>query len=162
MSEALQEAQEFIVDTDIKAGWVLKKIKEIREQRDSYVEWYTKKIEEANANADFETANLERMLAEFFKTVPHKKTKTQESYSMPGGKLILKKQNPEIKRDDKTVIEWLKQNNGQNYVKTTESLDWASLKADTAVFGENVVNGDGEIIPGIEVVERPEKFIVEV
>ena len=161
MSEAMMR-EDFVVDTDFKAGWALKKIKEIREQRDNAVAWYKKKQKEAEEEADFATANLERMLSEYFKTVPHKKTKTQESYAMPEGKLVMKKQNPEFVRDDKTVIDWLKKNKGENYVKVTESLDWENLKKDTAVFGETVVNGDGEVIPGIEVKERPEKFVVEV
>ena len=159
MSELVNET--FVIDTDAKANWALQKIAEARADRDTWVKWYEEKIEEIKAQTDFNTMNLERMLAEYFATVPHKKTKTQESYPLKNGKLVLKKQNPEFKRDDKTVIEWLKQNN-KGFVKVSESLDWAGLKAATAVFNGSVVTEDGEIIPGIEVIEREEKFTVEV
>jgi phage host-nuclease inhibitor protein Gam len=102
------------------------------------------------------------MLADYFESVPHKQTKTQESYTLPGGKLILKTQNPEYKRDDKTVIEWLKQNNGGEFIKVTESLAWADLKAKTAVLNGKLFSEDGEEIPGVEIIEREPKFIVEV
>lgn len=160
--ENFVEPEGFTIDTDAKAKWALEKIKEARTDCDIWVTWYTKKIEEIKAQTEYNTANLERLLMDYFDTVPHKLTKTQESYSLPGGKLILKKQNPEYKRDDKAVIEWLKANKGERYVKIKEELDWASLKAETAAFEGHIVTDDGEIVPGVDVIERPAKFVVEV
>lgn len=167
MSELIREEQYnepegFVIDTDAKAGWALDKIREARADRDRWVAWYKDRIAEIEAQTDFNTINLERMLCEYFANVPHKKTKTQESYSLPGGKLVMKLQNPEYKRDDKTVIEWLKANNQERFVKVKEELDWASLKAKTAAFEGHIVTEDGEFIPGIEVVDREPKFVVEV
>lgn len=163
MSELIKtESEGFVIDTDAKAGWALDKIREAREDRDRWVKWYEDKIAEITAQTDFDTMNLERMLAEYFASVPHKKTKTQESYSLPGGKLILKTQNPEYKRDDKTVIEWLKKNNGGEFIKVKEELAWADLKAKTAALNGKLFSEDGEEIPGVEVIDRPEKFVVEV
>lgn len=163
MSELLMnETEGFVIDTDAKAGWALDKIREARADRDRWVKWYEDKIKEITEQTDFNTLTLERMLAEYFASVPHKKTKTQESYALPGGKLVMKTQNPEYKRDDKAVIDWLKANGQQQFVKTKEELDWAGLKNATAVFEGHIVTEDGEIVPGVEVISRPEKFIVEV
>ena len=163
MSELLKaETEGFVIDTDAKAEWALNKIREARADRDAWVEWYKSKIAEITEQTDFDTMNLERLLAEYFATVPHKKTKTQESYKLPGGKLVLKTQNPEYKRDDKTVIDWLKNNAHGQFVKVKEELDWAGLKDATAVFEGHIVTEDGEIIPGVEVTNRDAKFIVEV
>lgn len=155
-------ADDFRIDTDAKAEWALKKIAEARADRDRWVAWYTDKIAEIKAQTDFDTMNLENMLAEYFATVPHKKTKTQESYKLPGGKLVLKTQNPEFKRDDGKVIEWLKKNNMPQFVKIEETLAWKELKDATAVFEGHIVTEDGEIVPGIDVVDREAKFVVEV
>lgn len=163
MSETMNlEPEGFIIDTDAKANWALQKIREARSDRDAWVKWYEDKIAEIKAQTDFDTMNLERMLAEYFATVKHKKTKTQESYSLPGGKLILKTQNPEYKRDDKTVIEWLKKNKLTKFVKVKEELNWSDLKDATAAFEGHIVTEDGEIVPGVEVIERESKFVVEV
>jgi phage host-nuclease inhibitor protein Gam len=166
MSELIREENHiepegFVIDTDAKAQWALDKIHEARKDRDMWVKWYTDKIAEIKAQTDFDTMNLERMLAEYFATVPHKKSKTQETYPLKGGKLILKTQNPEYKRDDKTVIDWLKKNNMTEFVKVKEELDWAGLKDKTAALDGNIVTEDGEIVPGIEVVEREPKFMVD-
>lgn len=165
MSELLNTEHEgFTIDTDAKAEWALGKIRAARADRDRMIEWYKAKINEITEQTESETAYLEGMLSGYFRMTEqaHKRTKTQETYSLPSGKLILKKQNPEYKRDEKTVIEWLKENKLPQFVKVTESLDWAALKAATGTIGGNVVTEDGEIIPGIEVTEREEKFIVEV
>ena len=156
------ESDGFVIDTDAKAEWALKKIREARADRDKWVEWYTDKIAEIKAQTDFDTLNLEHMLAEYFATVPHKKTKTQESYKLPGGKLVLKTQNPEYNRDDARVIDWLKKNGQAQFVKVEEKLDWAALKSATAVFDGHIVTEDGEIIDGVEVINRDAKFVVEV
>lgn len=162
MSELLNvEAESFVIDTDAKAEWALQKIREARADRDKWVEWYQAKIREITEQTDFNTMNLERLLADYFATVPHKKTKTQESYKLPGGKLVLKTQNPEYKRDDAAVIEWAK-GNAPQFVKVKEELDWAALKGATAVFEGHIVTEDGEIVPGVEVTDRDAKFVVEV
>ena len=163
MSELLKaETEGFVIDTDAKAEWALQKIREARADRDRWVNWYEDKIKEIKEQTDFDTMNLERMLADYFATVPHKKTKTQESYKLPGGKLVLKVQNPEYKRDDNTVIAWAKENNMAQFVKVEEKLAWQELKDATAVFEGHIVTEDGEIVPGVDVVNRESKFIVEV
>ena len=163
MSE-FNEYDGFVIDTDKKAEWALSKIREKRAERDRFVEWYNAKIKEITEQTDFETMNFERMLADYFGMTEkaHKHTKTQESYSLPSGKLILKKQNPEYKRDDKAVIAWLKENSGGQFIKVKEELDWAGLKGATAVIGDKIATEDGEFIPGVEVIEREPKFVVEV
>ena len=164
MTEAIQNTipeEELEVRSTIEAKWQFEQRRKIIEDRDELISYYEDQIAKVKADADYKIGFIDRALFAFFQTVEHKKTKTQESWSIPSGKLILKKQAPEFKRDEKTVIDWLKQNGGTDYVKTVESLDWANLKKDTTVVGSTIVNNDGEIIPGVEVIEREDKFVVE-
>lgn len=153
---------EFVIDTDAKAAWAVSRIAEKREKAEEFVEWYEQKIKEIKEEVEQDCAFLSASLEKYFDRVPHKSTKTTESYTFPGGKLTRKKQQAEYKRDDKTIIDWLKTNADGRFVKVTESVDWAALKDATGVFEGNVVTGDGEVVPGIEVIERPDKFVVEV
>ena len=166
MSEILktnieEQEEELVVRSDIEAGWQLKRRKELIADRDNLIAFYQARIDAVKKDSEVKLSIIDRALFLFFQTVQHHKTSTQESYTHPEGKLVLKKQAPEFKRDDKAVMSWLKDNNGGNYIKTTESLDWASLKKDTTVMGNAIVNSDGEIIPGVEVIEREAKFTVE-
>ena len=153
--------EEIEIRSDIEAGWQLKRRKEIISDRDELISFYKDRIKAVEEDAAFKLGLIDRALFAFFKTVKHKKTATQESYQHPLGKLVLKKQAPEYKRDDKKVIAWLKDNKFDSYVKVEETLDWVALKKVVTIMGANIVNEDGEIIPGVEVVEREDKFTVE-
>ena len=156
-----EQEQEIEVRTDIEAGWQLERRKKIIADRDELISFYNDRIEEVKADAEWKLGFVERALRAFFNTRPHQKTKTQEYVKLPGGKLMLKVQNPEYKRDDKTVIEWLKKNGMSEFVKVEEKLDWAALKAATGTIDGRIVTGDGEFIPGVEVTERDPKFTIE-
>lgn len=166
MSEVLNnnpETEEIVeVRSAIEAKWQFEQRKRIVNDRDELIAYYEDQIAKVKADAEYKIGFIDRALFAFFQTVEHKKTKTQESWSIPAGKLVLKKQAPEYKRDDKAVIEWLKNNNASQFVKVEEKLDWAGLKSETTVVGNTIVNQDGEIIPGVEVIEREPKFSVEV
>ena len=175
MSEYIEPAtvpEHWVCDSDGKAKWVCEQIKKIEDNRDYMVAWYKEQIKKAQDTAEFERMKWEGYLAAYFDTVPHKKASKSESYSFPGGKLVLKRQDPEYKRDEPTVIAWLKEHNAPQFVKVKETLDWDNLKKSCAgesegqmIFGEQVTE-DGEIvqltIPGIDVVYREDKFVVEV
>ena len=53
--------------------------------------------------------------------VPHKVTKTQESYALPSGKLVLKEQKPEWVHDDTQLLPWVKANLPE-MIRTKESI----------------------------------------
>lgn len=161
MSEFV-ENESFVIDTDAKAEWALQKIRETRADRDRFVKWYTEKIAEIKAQCDFDTMNLERMLREYFETVPHRETKTQSVYNLPSGKLYVKKQNPEYKRDDAVVIDWAKQTGNNHLVKVEESLDWKELKSTATALDGKLFDENGEEIPGVEVIDREPVFCVDV
>ena len=170
--ETIEIPEHWVCDSDGKAMWACNVIKEIRDKRDFMVDWYKQQIKKVEEQADFDTLRLEKHLEMYFSKVPHKKANKSESYTFPGGKLVLKHQDPEYKRDEQTVIEWLKKNDGAQFVKTKEELAWKELKeassgvVDGKIILREEINEDGEIIqipvPGIEVVEREDKFCVEV
>lgn len=167
MSELLQDEtrEEFSVIDDATAQWCMKKIKEAEADRAMWKAHYEAQMEKVNKAADESIAYFTGKLEEYFATVPHKATKTTESYSLPGGKLVQKKQNPEYKTDDAELLQWLKENFMFDFIKTktVESADWAGLKKIVTVTpdGAHVATDDGEIIPGVTVTPRPDVFKVE-
>ena len=156
------EERRFVVDDDQKAEWCIRKIAEARKEMMDWIEFYVAQTDKVKARCESRIQFFETMLEGYFRTVPHKATKTQESYQLPSGKLVVKKQAPEIERDDDQVIAWLKANCEGAHVKTKETLDWSELKKNVVFMNGCVINGDGEIIPGITVTERPDVFKVEV
>lgn len=97
-------------------------------------------------------------LIEYFETIDEKfkkKTKTQEKYRLPSGEIIKKYPGPEFKRDEEKLLNWIKSNKMNDYVEVKETPKWGELKKITEVFNGQVVTEDGEIIEGVELIERP-------
>ena len=176
MSEFLKEEtpvrEAFEVDNDMKAEWCLKKIRQIRSEQQAEVEeltrqmkFYQDQMDLINKQADDDAEFFESMLRRYFaKRVDDgftKATKTQTTYKLPTGTLKLKHQAPEFERDTAVLLPWLEQNS-PDLVKVEKTANWAELKKRISVVGETAVSADGEVIPGVKVVEREDKFVVEV
>ena len=167
MDDELEE-EEFMILNDQAAEWSLLRLKEDKEEMNRFVdvcekqiEFYEAKIRIAKERYENKTGYLKGKLMEYFLTVPHKNTKTQETYSLPSGKLKLKYPKPEYKRDDGTLLNWLKARDMTDYIKVSESPQWGELKKTVQVAGDKACI-DGEIIDGIQVVGRQPVFDVEI
>lgn len=169
MSEAIDprffvdEPQGFTVTDDSSAKWCMEKIKEAEKDRAMWKAHYHAQMEKVNKATDDSVAYFTAKLEEYFANVPHKTTKAQESYTLPGGKLIRKKQQPKFETDDEALVPWLEENFMGQLVKVKKSADWAALKKICSVTpdGEHVATDEGEIIPGVTVTQRPDVFKVE-
>ena len=159
-----EEEAGFHVDDDSAAEWCLKKIREEKAELEKWEAFYKGQLEKMQKRADYRIQFFEGKLAMYFGSVPHKVTKTQESYQLPGGKLVYKRQAPEIQRDDEAILAWVRENYHypEAYIETKETLKWGELKKVLTVAGDGMATQDGEMIPGITVTERPDKFVVEV
>jgi len=151
----------FHVTDDKAAQWCMQKIMEAETDRAMWKAHYEAQMEKVNKAADESIAYFTGKLEEYFATVPHKATKTQESYTLPGGKLVLKQQQPKFETDDDKLVPWLEANGRTGLVKIKKSADWATLKKSLNFVGENAVTVDGEIVPGVKVEQRPNVFKVE-
>ena len=163
MSEVLNEGirENWIPTNDQDAEWCLAQKRNAEAEKQKWIDFYEEQKRKVIESCDLTIHNMEAYLETYFQDVPHKVTKTQESYQLPSGKLVMKHQEPEYERDDSKVIEWLKENCDGHYIKIKESLDWAGLKKSCQVIGNCLVTEDGQIIPCVNVIERMDIFKVE-
>lgn len=168
INEMVDNEERFVINDDGKAEWALNKIIEEKAETqrminvaNSMIMKYQEKIEVYQNQFESKTAYLKEQLRQYFETVPHKITKTQETYKLPSGTLKLKKQNPEYIRDEEKLLEWVKANK-ISYVKTKESVNWAELKKELKFVDNKALTVDGEIVDGITVSERPSVFEIDI
>ena len=161
MTEYTESSTEFVVTDDSSAEWCIKKIREAQENVAKWRAHYDQQMQrienEANSTISFMTAKLE----EYFEKVPHKETKTQQSYKLPSAKLVRKQQQPRFDIDDDITVKWLEDNHLDDLVKIKKTADWSSIKKRFTVNGYAVISEDGEIVPGIAVTQREDIFKVE-
>lgn len=159
--EEQEELQEVACFDDASAEYLIRRIREANDQYDRMAEWYEFQLKKLREVRDNTVAWAERGLRSYLDMVPAKVTKTQISYDLPGGKLALKAQAPEYERDDEALVPWLKGNGMTEMVKIKESANWAELKKALKEGPEGtMITADGEIVPGVKVIEREPKFTV--
>ena len=169
--------ERFVIDSDRKAEWAINRIKEIAADKQKWLDFYTAKIEAVTDECDYKTANLTEKLREYFLTLDAaKETKTQFSYELPSGKLILKKSKYDFKitDEDKFTAAVAERLPKLMKTKTVAKPDWAEIKKrlELPPFGGSplFLTEDGEVIPlegevipleGVEYKAEPEKFEVK-
>lgn len=162
--------QQFVIDNDTKADWAIRKIAEdkqeyerIKELAEEQIAQLQAKKEAAERRFGYRTGYLRSLLAQYFMQVPHRKTKTQETYQLLSGKLVLKlsKAKPVYSEDE--LVKYLKESGLKDYVKTEEKAKWGELKKLLDTSSDKAVLKDtGEIIDCIRLEQTPEEFKVEV
>lgn len=160
--------QGFIIDNDSKADWAVRTIREAQAERDRLLALAEQRIAELTEQMEGirercirNTEHLMQQLGQYMGMVKTKQTKTQETYQLLSGKLVHKYGGYDYKRDDQQVIAWCMANGRGSMVKVKEELDWAELKKTLTVQDDMAVTEDGEIIPGIVVEHKPDRFDIK-
>lgn len=152
------EKQTFVVDSDSKADWCCKIIKQeeaeverLTNTIDEEIDMLKAKKERLQQQLISKTGFLKGKLADYFETVEKKELKTCFKYKLPSADLVFVKPSVKQERDDSKIIDWLTNNNKMDYIKVTPSVDWAELKK--TVFFKDV--------DGVTEVQVPARFEVK-
>ncbi len=159
------EDERWVVKNDDEAEWIIEKYNEkliesarYRLSLENKIQLLQDKLNKLNDNDRTLVDMRNSYLLEYFETIDDKfkkKTKTMEKYRLPSGEIVKKYPGPEFKRTDDELVQWIKSHH-LNLVEIKETPKWGELKKLTVVSGRQVVFRDtGEIIDGVEVIERP-------
>ena len=165
-----QQSQRWRIADDGCADWALKKIKLEKDEHDRIVALAEQEIsrlkyqiETADRRYEQNTSFLTSMLAEYFETVPHKKTKTgTESYRLLNGQLVKKPAAVKMQPDDEKLVAWLRAAGREELIKVETKAMWGELKKQITLVGTvAMIEETGEIVEGIDIVEAPPAFSVK-
>lgn len=152
------------------ADWACRKIAEekaelnrIKELAEAQIDRIEEKVAAAERRFENSTSFLTGKLAEYFETVPHKTTKTKASYRLLSGTLTRKFGGQQMKQDDEKLVEFLKVSGNLEFIKTEEKPKWGEYKKRLEVMGGKVVDKEtGEIVEGVQLIDKPDTFSVDV
>jgi hypothetical protein len=163
-----EKPEQFCINNDALAEWAARRIREHEAERDrlidtskTFIAHYENRIKEATERCAKDIAFLLTHLERYFDTVPHKTAKTQQTYRLPSFRLKRKQQNPDFKRDAAPLLAWAKLTD-QSFVRVKEEPAWDAIKAACVIKSNRLIHPEtGEVVPGVEVVLRPDVFTVE-
>ena len=160
---------DYTINNDVDAEKILISLKEQTNDIDRQIEICKQMIDTYQDHIDvYEQKKKEKLdfyralLNEYFDRVETNKAKTQESYSLPSGKLIRKLPSIKLVHDGEKLKQWLKENSINEFVEVTEKVKWGEFKKELKVTDNGqVVTADGEIVDGVEVETVPPTFDIK-
>ena len=160
--ESEEQMAEVPMLDDMDAEYMVGFIRQANAEYDKMESWYCRMLEKAKEVRDRKVQWAEGNLRAYFDAVPAKVSKTQKSYELPSAKLVLKHQEPKYTTKDEELVPWLKKNGKAGLIRVKEEADWANLKKELKVSpdGAAMVTEDGEVVPGVTVTQREDKFSV--
>ena len=160
----------FSIVSDLQAEHFLKKIKKAAEEKDRLVDLANKEIEDLTKQIEaFEekykndTGFLRMKLFEYFTKVEHKETKTQESYKLLSGSLVLKKPTQKMVKNDEKLAEFL-EGYAPEYIEVVKKPKWGEFKKELSIQDGKVINNQtGEVVPDdvVSLEDAPGEFDVK-
>lgn len=159
----------FTIDSDSMADWALKKIADEKAEFEridaiaaEQIAELTAKREDLKRKYENKTGFLKGRLAAYFETVPHKETKTQETYNLLSGKLVKKKASVKLKADNDKLLAYMRINGLGAFIKTEEKPAWGDYKKRLDTVDGMVVDTEtGIVVDGVVAEEIPAEFTVK-
>lgn len=160
----------FVIDNDEKAEWAIEKLKDLKDEYERILALANAKMDELQAKITREQEKYEKdkqffeiLLTKYLESVKCKTTKSgTKTYQLISGKLTKKPKGIEYKKDNDTLLIWLKNTNHKEFIKTKEDINWLDLKKQITVNGDSCIIADtGELIEGISACETEGKFEVK-
>lgn len=167
------ENEDWKIKNDEDADWWIEvkeaelvEIRRLKMQLENKIAFYKEKLEKVQKEEEYIIEKRDGKLAEYFETLDEKnmkKTTTMLKYRLPSGELVKKFPSPQFKRDNEMLAKWLEDNQMDEYIEVKKQAKWGELKKATEVVGDTVILKDtGEIVEGVEVVERAPEFQVKI
>ena len=148
---------------DMDADACIQKIGNWERYRQFWLDFYSKKIEEVNSKCDNNIALQNRKLRDFFKTVPHRSTKTMEAYDLPSGKISVSFGKPSLVPNKESILERFEKSGDSEFIKVKKELDWSGYKSRLFISdsGDVLDKETGEIVKDVSVEMSEPKFTVK-
>jgi hypothetical protein len=157
--EEQEQRERFKIETKDQAAWALRKMSRIKAEQDENIQTAQAEIERITSWRDEENGKLERsisffegLLYEYFVQLRGDDPKLK-TMKLPHGTLKMRAQQPQYEYDESLMLPWAKKNLPEAVV-VKESVAKTPVKKH--------IKETGEMVPGVQMVERPEKFSVEV
>lgn len=165
------------IENDNVASWVLDKVRDRKEDFERFervalekMEQIKMALEQEKKKYENETSFFIAKLQEYSQSVKMKETKTQKTYALPGGKLVMKNDKHDFKVDKEKVLNAIIENDffTDTYIKEvhTKDLAWGDLKKNLIIDtkkGNIIYKETGEVldIEGLSIEVKPGEFKIE-
>ena len=169
LAEDVEEDGTLLVKNNSDADFYLRQINKLKEQKEEINKFVDQELERQmrlyqqfredkirpldNQIAFYEEALKTFAMNEYNET-------NRKTIKLPNGTLSIRKQPPKYIYSDEEVLNFLKENNLNNYIRTKEEVNKKDLKKAAKITNNNQMVINGKEVPGVIVVPQDDKFEV--
>ena len=169
LAEDVEEDGTLLVKNNSDADFYLRQINKLKEQKEEINKFVDQELERQmrlyqqyredrmrpldNQIAFYEEALKTFAMNEYNET-------NRKTIKLPNGTLSIRKQPPKYIYSDEEILNFLKENNLNNYIRTKEEVNKKDLKKAAKITNNNQMVINGKEVPGIIVVPQDDKFEV--
>lgn len=162
-----EKKERFQVKDKEQAEWCLRQISRLMREQDEIESIAQAQIEKITTWKNDQTESIqksisffENLLIDYHRQVLQKDPKAK-TIKLPSGRLEARKAQPEYLRDKETMLPWVEQNRPE-YIVVKKDIDWSGLKKVLKFQNGTGIDPDtGEVVPGLNVVDRGINFRVK-
>lgn len=165
-----EEDGTLLVKNKSDADFYIKQINKLKEQKeeinsfvDQEVERQMRLYQEYRENRlrplDSQIAFYEEALKTF--AMNEYAETNKKTIKLPNGTLSIKKQQPKYVYNDDEVLEFLQENNLNDYIRTKAEVNKKDLKKNAVINNNNQLIINGKEVPGVVVIPQEDKFEVK-
>lgn len=163
------ERETFVVDTDEKANWALRKIKQAQQKQEEINALAVAEIDKIESWNKSEKEKVQRDIDYFQGLLAYYAVKKREedpkfkSQKLPNGRIKFVKKQPKLNYDNQAVIEYLKNNERTDLIRVKEEPSKSDIKKAFVINEDKLIDPDtGEVVEGVTVEHLEDEFKVEV
>lgn len=167
IAEEVNNDDRFVIDSEEKADWALRKIKEAEnkiEEIEEFAEhqirqienWKAKQTGKHHESIDY----FQSLLAEYLNN-KRKEDPEIKSITLPTGNVGFRKRQPKWIYNDEVLLESLESENMNDLIRVKKEINKKTIRKEFKVVNGNVINPEtGQVIEGIQVVQQGESLNV--
>ena len=167
IAEEVNDDDRFVIDSEEKADWALRKIKEAEneiEKAEYFAETQIRQIENwriKQTDKHYESIEyFQSLLAEYLQN-KRKEDPKLKSITLPTGNVGFRKRQPKWVYNDDVLLKALENENMNDLIRVKKELNKKAIKKEFKVVDGNVINPEtGQVIEGIQIVEQGESLNV--
>lgn len=165
------ENERFAITNDEQANFFLRRLQEIRSEKDKIditcnneIERFTTKVNNFRAKEMLSLENTENYFCTLLEAYAKKQLEgsKKKSLKLPFGTMSFKKGQRKVIYDDEALTKFIKQNNLNQFIRTKEEINKADLKK-ALEFNEQdgTASLDGQVVIGITTTPGEESFSIK-
>ena len=153
-----------------EADFIIKQVNKLRQEKEEINKFVDQEIErQMKIYEEYRQSRLRPLDSQIAYYEESLKTFTLNEYNetgkktikLPNGSIGIKKQQPKYVYNDAEVLEFLQQNDLNEYIRMKPELNKKDLKKNAVVNSNNELIINNQVVPGVVVIPQEDKFEVK-